>query len=250
MKKTFRLLAAVALGLPALAHCAASDYVRIPAVEYGEREIEIKYGTEKMKDSEGGERASAGSVAVGYGATQWWFTEAYLKWEKEGAGKTKYDAFEFENKFQLTEPNKYPVDVGFVAEIEIPKERNAEGYEFRFGPLFQTDTGPIRWNANLLIERHFRAHQDNPEGTLMQYQLQARYDVSRNLGVGFQAFGEMGQWDHWLPWNEQDHRIGPAVFGRVKLEGRNQIVYNAAILFKATDAAPDNTFRLQVEYEF
>ncbi len=243
-----RLLAAAALGLPLVANAGPDDYVILPSVGYGEREIEIRYGTSEFKDAK--ERESAGSIAFGYGLTEWWFTEAYLKFAKDPGDKTKYDALEWENKFQLTEPNKYPVDVGFVAEIEIPKERNAAGYEFRFGPLFQTDTGPIRWNANLLIERHFRAHQDNPEGTLMQYQLQARYDVSRNLGVGFQAFGEMGQWDHWLPWSEQDHRIGPAVFGRVKLEGRNQILYNAAILFKASDAAPDNTFRVQVEYEF
>ena len=125
MQKQFRLLAAVALGLPAFALAGPSDYVRVPAVEYGEREIDIKYGTEKMKDSEGGERESAGSAGFGYGATQWWFTEAYLKWKKEGAAATKYDAFEWENKFQLTEPNKYPVDVGFFVELEIPRERAA-----------------------------------------------------------------------------------------------------------------------------
>ena len=50
-----------------------------PTVEYGEREIDFKYGTEKMKDSEGGGRTVRGSVGFGYGATQWWFTEAYVK---------------------------------------------------------------------------------------------------------------------------------------------------------------------------
>ena len=38
--------------------------------------------------------------------------------------------------------------------------------------------------------------------------------------------------------------------GSVKLGGRDQIHYNAAYLFKASDGAPDNRFRLQVEYEF
>ena len=76
MNKHRRLFAAVALGLPAFAQAGPSDYVYAPAVEYGEREIDVKYGTEKMKASEGGERASVGSVGFGYGATQWWFTEA------------------------------------------------------------------------------------------------------------------------------------------------------------------------------
>src|SRR3954471_10687598 len=159
MKKKIRLLAAAALGLPAITLAGPSDYVRTPGVEYGEREIDLKYGTGKMKDSEGGERESAGSLGFGYGATPWWFTEAYLKWKKEGPEKTRYDAFEFENKFQLTETNKYPVDFGFFIELEVPKNR-AEGYEWAFGPLFQFDTGPVRWNVNPVFEKVVRSTEE------------------------------------------------------------------------------------------
>jgi len=178
MQKQFRLLAAVTLGLPAFALAGPSDYVRVPAVEYGEREIDIKYGTEKMKDSEGGERESAGSLGFGYGATPWWFTEAYVKYEKEGSSKTKYDAFEWENKFQLTETNKYFADVGFFVELEVPKERHEEGYEIAFGPLFQFDTGPLRWNLNPVFEKlvHSRAllvNIDYPLGMAAYHHLSA-----------------------------------------------------------------------------
>jgi hypothetical protein len=251
MRLDIRLLAAVALGLPAVSFAGPSDYIFVPSVGYGEREIDLKYGTARFKDE--GERESAGSLGFGWGVKPWWFTEAYLKYEKEGGERTRYDAFEWENKFQLTEPNQYAVDVGFITEIEIPRERHDEGYELKFGPLFQADTGPVRWNANLLFERHFRAHAqdpDEPPGMQMGYQLQARYDFSGDFGVGAQAFGEMGKWNHWAPRSEQNHRAGPAVFGRVKLGGRNVIRYNAAYLLKASDAAPDNTFRVQVEYEF
>jgi hypothetical protein len=251
MKKTFRLLAAVALGLPALAHCAASDYVRIPAVEYGEREIEIKYGTEKMKDSEGGERASAGSLALGYGATQWWFTEAYLKWEKEGSDRTRYDAIEWENKFQLTEPNQYFADVGFFTEIEIPRERRIEGYELAFGPLFQFDTGPLRWNVNPVFEKVIRSREAGAHPLELGYQVQAAYRLPNGIDVGVQAFGDLGKWNDWEPREEQQHRIGPAVFGKVKLgEGRQVLKYNAGFLFGETNATPRHTFRMQLEYEF
>ncbi|MGE5094218.1 MAG: hypothetical protein ACM3SO_03710 [Betaproteobacteria bacterium] len=249
MSLSSRLLAAVALGLPFVAQADPDDYVRTPTVEYGEREIDIKYGTARFKDA--GERESAGSIALGWGVKPWWFTEAYLKFEKEGAERTKYDALEWENVFQVTEPNQYPVDLGFLLEIEIPRERHAEGYEFRFGPLFQAYTGPVRWNANVLLLKHVRAHdEDEPNETQLGYQLQARYDFSREFGIGAQAFGELGKWNHWAPASEQSHRVGPAIFGRVKLEGRNVINYNAAYLLKASDAAPDNTFRVQVEYEF
>lgn len=249
MRLSARLLAAAALGLPLVSLAGPDDYVRSPNVEYGEREIDFKYGTARFKDADA--RESAGSLGFGWGVKPWWFTEAYVKYEKEPGERTRYDAVEWENLFQLTEHNQYPVDVGFVVEVEVPRERHEEGYEIKLGPLFQADTGPVRWNANLLFERHVRAHgEEEPHRTEMGYQLQARYDFSGDFGVGAQAFGELGEWNHWAPHSEQSHRAGPAVFGRVKLGGRNIVKYNAAYLFKASDAAPDNTFRMQVEYEF
>ena len=245
MSRNLRLLAAVALGLPAFALAAPSDYVRTPSVEYGEREIDFKYG------SQDGERFTAASVGFGYGATPWWFTEAYLKFEKETGSKTRYDAFEWENKFQLTESNKYFVDVGFFTEIEIPRERRLEGYELAFGPLFQFDTGPVRWNANVFFEKMIRSREEGAHPTEIGYQLQAAYRLPSGFDVGVQAFGEMGKWDDWEPSDEQKHRVGPAIFGKLKLgEGRQVLKYNAAVLFGETPATPRHTFRLQAEYEF
>jgi hypothetical protein len=248
MKNNLRLLAAVALALPVLAHADPDDYIITPNVEYGEREIDTKYGTERFKDQ--GLRNSAGSIGFGWGAREWLFLEGYLKYHKEGSEKTRYDAVELESRFQLTEHNQYPVDVGFVAEFEVPREHHEEGYEFKFGPLFQMDTGPVRWNANLLFQRHY--HGEEPSQMQMSYQLQSRYDFSGDFGVGVQAFGAMGKWNHWAAHSEQEHVVGPALFGRVKLGSgrRDQIKWNAAYLFKASDAAPDNRFRVQVEYEF
>jgi hypothetical protein len=246
MKKNNRLLAAAVLALPLVALAGPDDYVATPNVEYGEREVDLKYGTQRFRDENA--RESAGSIGFGWGAKEWLFLEGYVKYHKEPGDKTKYDAVELESRFQLTEHNQYPVDVGFVAEFEAPKEHKLEGYEFRFGPLFQMDTGPLRWNANLLFERHY--HGEEPSQMEMGYQLQSRYDFSGDFGVGVQAFGDLGKWSHWAPHSEQEHVVGPALFGRVKLGGRDQVRWNAAYLFKASDAAPDNRFRVQVEYEF
>ncbi len=250
MKNASRLFAAAALGLPIASHAAPSDYVRVPAVEYGEREIDLKAGTAKAKDSQGGERASAASIGYGWGATPWWFTEAYLKFEKNSGERSKYDAFEWENKFQLTEPNQYFVDFGLFTEIEIPKQHRTEGYEFAFGPLMQFDTGAIRWNANLVFARVYRSREDGEHPLGMGYQVQARYALAGSTEVGIQAFGDMGKWNKWEPRDEQSHVIGPALFGKVKLGGREAIRYNAAYLFGTSGAAPKSTLRLQTEYEF
>ncbi|MEP7068935.1 MAG: hypothetical protein ABI789_06840, partial [Usitatibacter sp.] len=163
MSSMLRRFAAIALGLPIVSLAGPSDYVYVPSVEYGEREIDFKYGTWKLKEEP--VRETAASLGFGCGVTQWWFTEAYLKYAKNSGERTKYDAFEWENKFQLTEPNQYFVDLGLITEIEIPRERREEGYEFKIGPLFQGDAGAIRWNANLLFERVFRGRSDKPRVT-------------------------------------------------------------------------------------
>jgi hypothetical protein len=234
-------LGALIPGIPAFA--GPSDYVFVPAVEYSERELDFKYGAASRS---GESTAQAASLGFGYGATPYWFTEFYLKYEREGRN-TRFDALEWENKFQLTETGKYPVDVGFITEFEWPRDRS-EGYEFRFGPLFQTELDRWQLNANLLLTNISRANEDN--GTFIGYQWQVKYRWRQVLEFGMQGFGDMGRWNNRAPTDEQDHRLGPAIFGKLNLGNKQAMVYNAALLFGITDGAADRTFRLQLEYEF
>jgi hypothetical protein len=241
--KTIQALLLSCIALPLAAFADPADYVLTPNVEYGEREIDFKIGTEKN----GGERSSAASLGFGYGFTERWFTEFYAKYERNPNESTHFDAFEWENRFQLTEQGQFPFDAGFVIEIERPRDR-AEGCEVRLGPLLQTYIDRWQLNVNVLLERHYRS--DEPSQTELGYQWQVRYLSSGNVDVGVQGFGEVGKWNHWDPGSEQNHRVGPAVFGKLNLGGRNVIKYNAAVIFGLTSAAPDHTLRAQVEYEF
>lgn len=221
-----------------------ADYVFLPAVTYGEREIDIKMGT--WKHAQTG-RLSAASIGLGLGVTQNWFTEFYRKYERPEDEGTRFDAWEWENKFQLTEPGQYPVDVGFIVELERPQDR-AEGYETLWGPLFQAEFQKVQLNGNLLLLRNYRSTLE--QKTEFAYQWQAKYRWKPVFEFGAQGFGETGKWDRWDPWSEQSHRWGPAVFGRVALAPHQAIRYNAAWLKGTTPNSPNHTFRAQVEYEF
>ena len=233
-----------ALPLAALA-VGPADYVFVPGVTYGEHEIDFKSGTWKQKREEN--PLGAASIGYGYGVTQRWFTEFYSKYERPGGEATHFDAWEWENKFVLMEPGEFMMDTGFIVELERPKD-HAEGYEARFGPLFQTEIGRVQMNGNLLFERHYRAEAVLP----MQfgYQWQVKYRWQPKLELGFQGFGELGQWNRWAPADQRSHRIGPAVFGKLALGNHQAIRYNAAWLVGASTSAPSHNFRLQVEYEF
>lgn len=239
----YAIVAAVA-SMSTVAHAGPADYVYTPTVEYGEREIDFKFGSQNNRHEPG---ESAASVGLGWGVKPWWFTELYVKYKRENREGTKYDAVEWENKFQLTETGQYPVDLGFLVEIERPKD-HAEGWEVKWGPLLQTEFGRIQFNGNLLFERQYRS--DAAAETEFQYQWQAKYRWRPELEFGLQGFGEMGKWNDWAPSGERIHKIGPAVFGKLKLAGGDAIRYNAAVLARASSAAPSSTIRLQIEYEF
>ena len=44
--------------------------------------------------------------------------------------------------------------------------------------------------------------------------------------------------------------MGPAFFGKFGVGIKQAIRWNTELLFGVSDAAPDYTFRMQVEYEF
>jgi hypothetical protein len=234
-----------ALCLPDRASAGPSDYVATPIVEEGEREIDFKAGSSKLRD---GTRESAQSIGFGWGATGWWFTELYAKWHQPPGERRSFDAWEWENKFQLTETGKYPVDVGFLLEIERPKDRS-EGYELRWGPLLQTEFGSqVQANLNLLVEKHYRSTE--PSKAELGYQWQLKYRWRPALEFGVQGFGDVGPLSHWEPLTDQTHSVGPALFGKVRVGERQVITYNAGLLFGLTHGSPRNTLRVQAEFEF
>ncbi len=234
-------LAVLISALSNIAQAGVADYIYVPAVEYGEKEIDFKTGTAKLQN---GDRAQVSSLGFGYGVTEYWFTEVYFKHEREGSETLSIG--EWENKFQLTETGKYPVDLGLVVEIEAPLNRN-EAYELKLAPLLQTEFGKVQLNGNVILERTFGPGDHITE---LGYQWQAKYRWHPTLEFGLQGLGEVGKWDNWDPSEEQNHRMGPAVFGKIDLGTKQAIKYNAALLFGTSEAAANHTFRMQVEYEF
>jgi hypothetical protein len=228
------------------AHAGPASAIYSPTVIAGEREIDFKFG---QTDAVAGTRAQAGSIGFGYGMRENWFTEIYLKREREGSEDATLA--EFENRFQLTETGKYAVDVGLLSEIEIPLHGTA-AKEIKLGPLLQTEIGKLQLNGNMLLEHVFGQADESgaPYATTLNYQLQAKYRWRRVFEFGVQTFGALGKWDDWSQQQQQGKNVGPAVFGKVSLGGRQALQYNAAWLFRANEVAPAHTFRAQIEYEY
>jgi hypothetical protein len=245
MNTRVRAAACAITSLAAPAVAGPADYVISPIIEAGEKEIDLKAGSAKARD---GGRESSYSIGLGLGVNERWFTELYAIWKRQSGEGHGFDAWEWENRFQLTPTGRYPIDVGVLLEIERPKDRS-EGYEIRWGPLFQSDLDTsLQANFNLLFEKHVRTAEAEKAELGYQWQLKYRWRPAFEFGV--QGFGDVGPWNDWEPHSQQPHVAGPALFGRVRIAERQTLRYNAAMLFGLTDGAPRHTVRMQVEYEF
>lgn len=229
--------------LPVLAYAGPNDEISTPTVEPGEREIDFKWGAQKSPD---GARGAAFSLGFAYGINAWWATEIYANYKQEPGATNSFDAWAWENRFQLTETGRYPVDVGFMFEIERPKDQT-EGYELSYGPLFQAEWGRVQGNFNLLMQKHVRGSA--AFDTELHYQGQLKYRQAEQFEWGVQAFGSLGPWDHWSPSAQQEHKFGPALFGKIRTGTASAIKWNAALL-RGSNTATRTTLRFQAEYEF
>lgn len=237
-------LLAISLTSSLAANAGPNDYIRLPTVEYGEREFDFKSGVQRNRN---GSSEAAHSIGYGFTPTPWWFTELYAKYARPPGESNQFDAWEWENRFQLTETGRYPVDVGLLLEIERPKDRS-EGYELTFGPMFQAEWGRVQGNFNVFLQRHVRASERFD--TELLYQLQLKYRQAEQFEWGVQGFGNVGQWNRWAQGSEQQFKIGPALFGKLKTGTKQAIKWNAALLAGTTNATPRTTLRFQAEYEF
>lgn len=186
-------------------------------------------------------------MVVGYGVTQYWFTEFGVEFEHESGESTEVEAVEWENTFQLTEPGQYAVDLGLLVELEVATE-SEDGWELKTGPLLQTEIGKTQINFNPLLERKFDT--DGEEETELVYEWQVAYRLQQSFEFGLQGFGEVGEWNDWEKSSEQSHKAGPMIAGKLPLGDHDAIKYDTAILFGLNGATEEQTFRFTLEYEF
>lgn len=244
MRHCVKLLALLPLLVTDIAFGQPGEELYQPEFEQGDSTVQLQAGGLKRR---GQLRQREAALGLGYGVTGSWFTQLEAEYMRVGPAGTRRAAIASENLFQLTQPGKLPLDIGFLARLDWMRERS-EGYHLRVGPLLQKDLGQIKLNGNLLFDRQIGADRSRP--TEMGYQWQVKYRWKPQLGFGLQGFGEVGPWDDWAPRGEQLHLIGPMVAGKLSLWGKQELEYNAAYLSDRSERARSHGIRLQADYKF
>lgn len=224
----------------------ASDYLLLPSVTQGEREIDWRSGIA----SAGATTPAQADYALGFGVgvTAHWFTEVTVHYGQKRGSALELKDVAWENILQLAEPGEWPLDVGLAFEVEH-SQLSQDQLNVTAGPLLQKEFGFLQANFNILITHVIEG--TDPATTKVHLQWQLKYRYSEPFEFGVQGFDTVSSYRSvWAAYSDQVHRIGPVALGKFKFAGERSLSYNAAILFGTTNRSPDRTLRLQIEYEF
>lgn len=252
----------LAVSTPAMAQFA----VESPKVEQGELEVEkhgsIQSGVPGAEDESEAIRHGH-EIEIGYGLTSFWRASiglTLLAPEDEGL---QASAIEFTNILQVARASG--ATFGLLASVSVGL--NDEPNAFEFGPLVEFGDEKRSLTFNAIFEKTFGANRE--EGIGFEYAAQAKFEVAKGVALGVEGFGEIDDIGNSGSFDETQLRIGPAVFlnfGDDKDDGRGggddeakglkkadkdpEIKAGIGVLFGATEATPDTTFKWDLEVAF
>ena len=237
---------ACAAALCAVCGTAAADpgyYVVTVYDNEGQRSLDLRYWTVKFPQRPEMIWPEAG---FGYGVSSRWYTELYGSWIGSSQLPTQLSTLNWQNDVLLTQ-GELPLDIAVHTNL-ISNQRDSGGGAIEWGPVLQTDIGRTQLNGNVFFENGWDSFA--PAAAQMKYQWQVRHRWQPLLHVGLQGFGELGQWDHWAPHDQQSHRAGPAVFSTIALGERQSLLLQAAYLYGSIYGRDGRMFTARAQLVF
>jgi hypothetical protein len=223
----------------------AAHAIYTPIVEQGEFAVELRghHDFDSKAQSDGGEQHK---LELEYAPTERWLTEALGEWERDPGGALHATEVGWENVVQLTPQGRYWADLAILAEYAHSLERGVHD-AIELGVLGETQIARTVLTVNLLGERHL----GTAEQTALEYAMRWRYRWRETLEPGVEVHGELGSVENLGPLSEHSQQVGPSIYGRLRRQGgRGALRYEAAWLLGVTHVSPDQTLRLQLEYEY
>jgi len=237
------VLSGVVFGISRIAE--AADYqVYSPNVVKGEKELELR-GFNSWGTHAGSGTKEAVRFAAGFAPTDFWATELYVNYEKKPGESLKVEEYEWENRFQLTPQGKYWVDVGLLTELEVPSG-SRDPYEFKIGPIFAKDFGPLTAQINLLAAHQYGTNAQS--GIELSYRSRLLFRYHRLFSPLLEAYGQpVGKIGSW---GVPKHQVGGGFTGKVSIGSGENIRYSSVLLWGVSRNTAEVTGVVRLEYEF
>jgi hypothetical protein len=216
------------------------DKIYHPYVDALEQEIEwraIYQDDQPQGNDQSNEKTHRQLHRLSYGRAfgERWFGEIYLTGENSDDTSFKLKAYELEAKWQLTEQGEYWADWGILFELE--KEAHESIWEFSTGILIEKEWGRWSGTANFLLTHEWGSDiEDEVESSAA---IQMRYRLSRLFEPAIEFYS-----------GEDTKALGPVIMGTINTGTRQNLHWEAGLIFGLDQDSVNNTFRLLIEYEY
>lgn len=240
--RLFALFAlAFALTLPAK-RALALDEIYSPNVEEGE--VSLEYNGGRTFDSKATKNdAESHEIALEYGVNSRWEVETSAEYDKDPDSSIRLNDAEIENRFQFFDAGKYWLDTGMLVAYDFAlQSQQPDNLEAKF--LMQKDFGKITSRVNIGFDQDIGKYAGTG-GPDYVFLMNTRYRYNIYFQPGIEIQSDLGQERALGHFDEQQHYIGPAVYGKIFGRLHYEIGYYAGI----SDAAAQNAGRVLLEYE-
>lgn len=238
--------------LPVAVLCAAACAVFVPATSEAAGKVYRPYAVEGELEFESQYVNEDGNVhelelAAGYGFSGRWAGEIEAELEAEDGGGFRLHALAVESWVTLAPRGAWWADAALFGKYETKLEDGSPD-EFKAGLLVEKLIGRTLTVGNIFLEKETGAGAgDEVEAS---YAVQTRWRLGPHFEPGIELQGKLGDISDLPALREQEHVLGPAVFGRYFLGPGRAVKYEAAALFGLTEASPNTALRLAIELEF
>ena len=225
-------LAVFAVAIPA----HATKTVTSPYVTKGKAAVEWRGGYE-MDDAE--EDVFKTRNQFSYGFTDFYDLKVSIDTAHED-GDDEFSDVDFENKFQILPKGEYFIDLGLRLDYTHALNGGDDGIGTKI--LLAKQTGELSHILNLEAGRDIGDDASDEWGYGLSYS--GAYPLTETLALGGEWYSDFGDFED--DYSDQDHRVGPVLYGTAF----GAIKYQAGILAGVSDAAPDATIKATANYSF
>ena len=222
---------------------ALADNLKIysPRVDQGELSVEVNmnYNTDHRSALNNYFSQVAGFE---YGVTDYWQTELSGEFEKDNNASDQLTNIKWENILAPWKPGQNWINAALYVELE-KGAHSGDPNNFETKILLEKDIQNFVNTANIVASHEFGPNHDtNWNGA---FAWRTKYRLNEKFEPGFEYYANFGKLHDIVSYSQQDHIAGPVIQGKF-----GPVKYDTGVLFGISKAAPDVTYKLNLEYEF
>lgn len=184
---------------------------------------------------------------LSYGILDFWRISGIIKFENVEEDEWRVARVAVENIWVLrTLPEKGGIGLGWFTGVEASVNSETTN-ALVFGPIISVKQGDITFTANPFLEKTFG--RNHGEGIALSYGWHVKREIREGLAIGIESFGVVENLGSPLPWSEQEHRIGPALFTEFKMANGLVMAPDFGVLFGLTKATPDVAIKFNIGFQ-